>query len=97
MLKRHSRLDKCLKKLVDTRNRIGLMLETLRSTNHQISLVQTNNLTSVVRAMNTLVPMVHRMGSEEFEKAAIQLFVIYNDDVFKRCALEENFVWVNTN
>lgn len=39
--------------------------------------------------MNTLVPMVHRMGSKEFQNATIQLFLIYDDEAVSRYTLED--------
>lgn len=78
-----------MNRLVSDGKFIRLLVNTLMSANSHRSLVQYNNLSSVVRAMNTLVPMVHRMGSKEFQNATIQLFLIYDDEAVSRYTLED--------
>lgn len=90
-------LDKSRAKLESTRHCIGALLRTLQQTNIQLAVVQLNHLQAIVQAMNQLVPFVHRMGGGVFRNAAIQLFLIYQDEhTSSRCAVEGAIQLVHT-
>lgn len=89
LFKCKSRLEKSLHKLVSMRKCIGALMAVWYLTNNALSIVRYENLSSVVRTMNQLLPMVHGMGLKEFENASIQLFLIYDDAATRCCALED--------
>lgn len=94
IMKKRLRVKKFMDKLKTSRKCLIGLFATLPITNHQHSVAQYKMLSSVVKTMNTLMPMVYHMGSTEFKKATLKLFLIFDNKTIGRCELEESLVLV---